>query len=115
MSGESAARLKHCQGTVQVDTHTQVEIGFGRRTHYRGEVKDTARAVIDDLGQGRTVRDVPGGHVQTRVSGNGWLWRDSVQHHYGVNRLSAPLGPTSVPRCNRVRARRRPKNPAPPV
>src|SRR5712691_11176173 len=28
---------------------------------------------------------------------------------------SSPLGPTSLPRCNRVWARRRPKNPAPPV
>jgi hypothetical protein len=50
---------------VQVDTHTQVEIGFGRRAHHRSEVEDTGSAVINDLGQGHTVRDVPSGHVQT--------------------------------------------------
>jgi hypothetical protein len=64
-AGESAARLKHRQGAVQVDTHTQVEVGFGRRAHDRGEVEDTGSAVINDLGQSCTVRDVPGGHVQT--------------------------------------------------
>jgi hypothetical protein len=81
---------------VQIDTHTQVEIGFGRRAHYRGEVEDTGSVVINDPGQGCTVRDVPGGHVQTWVSGDGRLWRDGVQHHYRVNGL---LGTTGVNEC----------------
>src|SRR5437763_1774204 len=66
-AGKSAARLQHRQGAVQVDTHTQVEISFGRSAHHRSEVEDTGSAVIDDLGQGRTVRDIPGGHVQPWV------------------------------------------------
>ena len=77
---------------MQVDTHTQVEISFGRGAHHRSEVEDTGSAVIDDLGQGRMVRDIPGGHVQPWVSGDGWLWRDGIQHHEGINGLRGATG-----------------------
>ena len=73
--GKRAARLEHRQGAVEVDTHTQVEIGFGCRADHRREVKNTARAVIDDPGQGRTISNVTGGNVQTWISADGRLWR----------------------------------------
>ena len=89
---QGAAGFEHGQGAVQVDTHTEVKIGFSRRAHHRGEVEDTGCTLIDDLGERGTIGNVPRGHLQACVSADGRLGPDGVQHHDRLNGLLSPTG-----------------------